>query len=130
MWLTTWILLLLLVLLQCASILAAQIGQKNVSLEFQYDHCFWFGDLNYRVDLNYTAPKERSHEAHWFDVAALVHDKQWDALNKNDQLRKQLELQKALTGWTLPPAQFPPTFKRLRNTTDQFNVRMLTMGHM
>ncbi|DAZ97999.1 TPA: hypothetical protein N0F65_005157, partial [Lagenidium giganteum] len=105
----------------CASILNSNFGLRNVSVDFQYDHCFWFGDLNYRVDLHYTTPKERTHEQHFNEVLALVKAKKWAFLNANDQLKHQIQAKKALVGWELPTANFPPTFKRVRHTTDQYN---------
>eukprot|EP00644_Phytophthora_capsici_P010250 jgi/Phyca11/19686/fgenesh1_pg.PHYCAscaffold_51_\ len=104
----------------CATILGAQFCQKNVSIDHQFDHCFWFGDLNYRVDLNYTAPRERNHEKHCAEVMTLVRAKKWVALNQNDQLKHQVTGMKTLTGWELPPALFPPTFKRVRHTLDEY----------
>ncbi|RLN97557.1 hypothetical protein BBJ28_00017551 [Nothophytophthora sp. Chile5] len=108
---------------KCATILGAQFCQKNVSIDLQFDHCFWFGDLNYRVDLSYTAPGHRSHEKHCAEVMTLVRAKKWELLNRNDQLRRQVEGQKALAGWELPPALFPPTFKRVRHSLDEYLVR-------
>ncbi|GMF32305.1 unnamed protein product [Phytophthora lilii] len=108
---------------KCATILGAQFGQKNVSIDHQFDHCFWFGDLNYRLDLNYTAPRQRNHEKHCAEVMALVRAKKWAALNQNDQLKHQVEAKKALTGWELPPALFPPTFKRVRHSLDEYLVK-------
>ncbi|ETL26095.1 hypothetical protein, variant 1 [Phytophthora nicotianae] len=107
-------------LLQCATILGAQFGQKNVSIDHQFDHCFWFGDLNYRLDLSYSAPRQRNHEKHCAEVMTLVRAKKWVTLNQNDQLKHQVEDKKALTGWELPPALFPPTFKRVRHTLDEY----------
>jgi hypothetical protein len=96
-----------------------------VQPDCQFDHCFFFGDLNYRVDLHYgdaaTQPAERPHEQHFQDVLALVHAKKWTLLNAHDQLRYQLQEQKALVGWELPPALFAPTFKRERESLNRFN---------
>ncbi|TMW64264.1 hypothetical protein Poli38472_012886 [Pythium oligandrum] len=106
----------------CTSILHASLGlHKHLQMDHQFDHCFWFGDLNYRVDLNYTQPKNRTHDEHVHDVRALVRAKKWTVLNANDQLQHQIEQHKTLFGWELPPALFPPTFKRVRATTDQYN---------
>lgn len=110
------------VFVQCATILGTNFGRKNVSFDFQYDHCFWFGDLNYRVDMNYTTPRERTHEQHVDEVLALVKARKWTALNRNDQLKHQVEGKKALAGWELPPAQFAPTFKRVRHVESEYNV--------
>ncbi|KAF4321602.1 hypothetical protein BBO99_00004572 [Phytophthora kernoviae] len=56
----------------CATILGTHFGQKNVTIDHQFDHCFWFGDLNYRVDLSYTAPRKRNHEKHCAEVMTLL----------------------------------------------------------
>lgn len=110
-------------LVQCATILGTNFGRKHVSFDFQYDHCFWFGDLNYRIDMNYTTPRERSHEQHVDEVRALVKARKWAVLNRNDQLKHQVEEKKALSGWELPSAQFAPTFKRVRHAESEYNVR-------
>lgn len=110
--------------MKCASILGASFGMKKVALDHQFDHCFWFGDLNYRVDLNYAKAKDRTSEQHFAEVLAHVRAKKWDVLNANDQLKFQVEGKKALAGWDLPPALFPPTFKRIRHAPDEYNVRI------
>uniref|UniRef100_K3X4F6 C2 domain-containing protein n=1 Tax=Globisporangium ultimum (strain ATCC 200006 / CBS 805.95 / DAOM BR144) TaxID=431595 RepID=K3X4F6_GLOUD len=109
----------------CASILGTNFAMKKVSLDHQFDHCFWFGDLNYRVDLNYIKPRERSSEQHFAEVLACVRAKKWALLNNNDQLKHQIEEKKALSGWELPPALFPPTFKRIRHAPDEYNPQRI-----
>lgn len=100
----------------CASILGSTgVGLKRVQLDCQFDHCFFFGDLNYRVDLNYSHPQPaRTHEQHYAQVLALVKAKKWPTLLANDQLRHQIAEKKALLGWELVPPTFAPTFKRER----------------
>ncbi|CAK4717329.1 unnamed protein product [Aphanomyces euteiches] len=50
----------------------ARLGQKSIELDHQFDHAFWFGDMNYRVNLGYSDPKEMSKEEHWAAVHSLV----------------------------------------------------------
>ena len=38
----------------------------------QYDHCFWLGDLNYRVDLQQLDGVERSEAEHREEVVAII----------------------------------------------------------
>ena len=64
-----------------------------------FDHCFWCGDLNFRVDIT------RKH-ADWL----LQHQSYDDAL-EFDQLRKLLRTGNALEGFLEAPIDFPPTYK-------------------
>lgn len=95
----------------------ARIGNKDVDLDCQFDHCFWMGDLNYRVDLGIPAgaPGSRDgkedHEAHWADVQALVKAGAWDKLMAADQLRAQQRLGRVFVGFREGEYSFPPTFK-------------------
>ena len=34
------------------------IGNTNLDIVSQFDHIFWMGDLNYRLDLNATRPSD------------------------------------------------------------------------
>ncbi|RHZ31892.1 hypothetical protein DYB37_004593 [Aphanomyces astaci] len=49
---------------------SARVGQRGIELDHQFDHAFWMGDMNYRVNLGYTDPKDMTKEEHW----AAVHD--------------------------------------------------------
>ncbi|KAH9157518.1 hypothetical protein AeRB84_000620 [Aphanomyces euteiches] len=98
----------------------ARLGQKSIELDHQFDHAFWFGDMNYRVNLGYSDPKEMSKEEHWAAVHSLVAAKEYNKLYENDQLQHQMHANKVLAGWTTSPCNFPPTFKRLRGKTDEY----------
>ncbi|XP_054809801.1 type I inositol polyphosphate 5-phosphatase 2-like [Prosopis cineraria] len=60
---------------------------------------FWFGDLNYRINM-------------WDEeVRKLVALKKWDELMKNDQLSKELRSGHVFDGWKEGLINFPPTYK-------------------
>ena len=65
----------------------------------QFDHCFWFGDLNFRIDIS------RQH-ADWL----LMH-KRYDQALAFDQLGKVLKEGDAFKGFHEAPILFPPTYK-------------------
>ncbi|ETW09428.1 hypothetical protein H310_00033 [Aphanomyces invadans] len=98
----------------------ARVGQRSIELDHQFDHAFWFGDMNYRVQLAYTDPKDKTKEEHWTAVHALVKGKEYSKLYANDQLQHQMHANKVLAGWHTAPCNFPPTFKRLRGKVDEF----------
>ncbi|KAK2985047.1 hypothetical protein RJ640_016967, partial [Escallonia rubra] len=64
-----------------------------------YSQIFWFGDLNYRINMLDT------------EVRKLVARKQWDQLLDSDQLCKELRSGHVFDGWKEGPITFPPTYK-------------------
>ena len=65
----------------------------------QFDHTFWFGDLNFRIDIS------RQH-ADW-----LMMNKKYDQALAFDQLGKVLKEGDAFRGFKEAPINFPPTYK-------------------
>ncbi|ONK80841.1 uncharacterized protein A4U43_C01F22380, partial [Asparagus officinalis] len=64
-----------------------------------HERIFWFGDLNYRINL----PYERTHE--------LISRKKWSELVESDQLKRELKKGRAFDGWCEGIIKFPPTYK-------------------
>ncbi|KAA8522090.1 hypothetical protein F0562_012596 [Nyssa sinensis] len=64
-----------------------------------HDQIFWFGDLNYRLDMLDA------------EVRRLVAKKQWDELLNSDQLSKELRRGRVFYGWKEGMINFPPTYK-------------------
>ncbi|XP_020594860.1 type I inositol polyphosphate 5-phosphatase 1-like, partial [Phalaenopsis equestris] len=60
---------------------------------------FWFGDLNYRINL----PYERAHE--------LISAKKLPELFAKDQLKQELKIGGTFDGWKEGIIDFPPTYK-------------------
>ncbi|OWM88297.1 hypothetical protein CDL15_Pgr003709 [Punica granatum] len=64
-----------------------------------HDQIFWFGDLNYRLNMADS------------DVRKLVAKKQWNELMNHDQLSKELQVGRVFEGWKEGAINFPPTYK-------------------
>ncbi|KAH9624984.1 hypothetical protein KSS87_012325 [Heliosperma pusillum] len=64
-----------------------------------HDQIFWFGDLNYRLNMADS------------QIRKLVAKKKWNELINNDQLSKELRSGCAFGGWKEGPINFPPTYK-------------------
>ncbi|KAJ6695887.1 TYPE I INOSITOL POLYPHOSPHATE 5-PHOSPHATASE 2 [Salix koriyanagi] len=64
-----------------------------------HDQIFWFGDLNYRLNMMDT------------EVRKLVALKQWDELINSDQLSRELRGGRVFEGWMEGAINFPPTYK-------------------
>ncbi|KAJ0968130.1 hypothetical protein J5N97_025047 [Dioscorea zingiberensis] len=69
-----------------------------------HDRIFWFGDLNYRLNM----PDA--------EVRELVARKQWHELVNSDQLTKELRYGRIFDGWKEGPIDFPPTYKYVLNS--------------
>ena len=68
-----------------------RIGPRPaVDIDNQYHHVFWFGDLNYRVQLNSLDKKEREINAHIAEVKDMIAAEQWPALYAADQLQQEM----------------------------------------
>ncbi|XP_039058582.1 type I inositol polyphosphate 5-phosphatase 2-like isoform X1 [Hibiscus syriacus] len=64
-----------------------------------HDQIFWFGDLNYRLNMLDA------------EVRKLVALKRWDDLINNDQLHNELSSGHVFDGWKEGVINFPPTYK-------------------
>ncbi|GFZ00889.1 myo-inositol polyphosphate 5-phosphatase 2 [Actinidia rufa] len=69
-----------------------------------HDQIFWFGDLNYRLNMLDA------------EVRKLVAKKQWNELLNSDQLSKELCSGHVFDGWKEGAITFPPTYKYEINT--------------
>ncbi|XP_020243935.1 type I inositol polyphosphate 5-phosphatase 2 isoform X1 [Asparagus officinalis] len=64
-----------------------------------HDRIFWFGDLNYRLNMSDAG------------VRKLVAMKQWDELMNYDQLNNEIRRGHIFDGWMEGLIDFPPTYK-------------------
>ncbi|GFP79300.1 type i inositol 1 4 5-trisphosphate 5-phosphatase cvp2, partial [Phtheirospermum japonicum] len=64
-----------------------------------HDRIFWFGDLNYRLYLEDNLTRQ------------LIKEHDWGALQKFDQLRRELEHGGVFQGWKEGNIEFAPTYK-------------------
>lgn len=64
-----------------------------------HDQIFWFGDLNYRINMSDA------------EVRKLVDKKQWAVLLNHDQLSKELRNGHVFDGWKEGMINFAPTYK-------------------
>ncbi|KAM7541625.1 hypothetical protein Aperf_G00000043699 [Anoplocephala perfoliata] len=70
--------------------------KRNVLM---HDHVFWFGDLNYRINL----PNE--------EVKSLIARSAWPELQRADQLSIQREAKEVFNGFNEGPLCFAPTYR-------------------
>ena len=81
---------------------------SHTKLDFthSFDHVFFFGDLNYRIDL----PFDR--------VVTLYKQKQWSGILAHDQLVRESSLKKVFVGFNEARIDFAPTYRWERDTEE------------
>ncbi|KAM7278759.1 hypothetical protein ACFE04_005893 [Oxalis oulophora] len=73
-----------------------------------HDQIFWFGDLNYRLDLGDN------------DARHLIKKEDWRALREFDQLRKEQE-DGVFQGWREENIDFAPTYKYSKSNSNRYS---------
>jgi len=96
----------------------ARIENKALDVTTQFNHTFFFGDLNYRIDLPDGVGLEESEQ--WAMVKSHIDAGEWDKLYAGDQLASCLRQEKCLDGFVDTKPQFMPTFKVLRQAATTY----------
>lgn len=111
-----------------------KLRETALTLDRQFAHVFFAGDLNYRLDRNLVS-QERNEElcrqygvqipnksdkksvyrSHWELTKALIDDKKWKELMEADQLKHCIKCEKVFHGYKEGEYKFPPTFKVARD---------------
>lgn len=97
----------------------------SIDIDNQFHHVFWFGDLNYRVQLNTLDKKKREINAHIKEVKDMIRAKQWHALYAADQLHQAMAENRMFPGFHEAIPDFPPTFKVERAAGYQYQKKKL-----
>ncbi|KAK1306345.1 Type I inositol 1,4,5-trisphosphate 5-phosphatase 2 [Acorus calamus] len=84
------------------------MGTDHQQAILSHDRIFWFGDLNYRLNM----PDA--------EIREFVSRKQWAELIDKDQLREELQGGHVFNGWKEGLINFPPTYKYEKNSDRYF----------
>ncbi|NXU35684.1 SHP2A phosphatase, partial [Drymodes brunneopygia] len=87
------------------------LGDKHLGgfdLTLRFTHLFWFGDLNYRLDMDVQ------------DILTHVVKKEFQALLAVDQLTLEREKNKVFLRFSEGDISFPPTYRYERGTRDTY----------
>uniref|UniRef100_A0A8B9DAZ4 phosphatidylinositol-3,4,5-trisphosphate 5-phosphatase n=1 Tax=Anser cygnoides TaxID=8845 RepID=A0A8B9DAZ4_ANSCY len=87
------------------------LGDKRLSafdLTLRFTHLFWFGDLNYRLDMDVQ------------DILTHVTKKEFDILLAVDQLTLEREKNKVFLQFREGDISFPPTYRYERGSRDSY----------
>ena len=90
----------------------ARLGSmKWMDAASQFDHTWFIGDMNYRIDLQQLDGVEREKERHIDDVLGMIESKDWVTLQRADQLHREVSSKRVLVGFQEGQCNYPPTFK-------------------
>ncbi|XP_040525305.1 phosphatidylinositol 3,4,5-trisphosphate 5-phosphatase 2 [Gallus gallus] len=87
------------------------LGDKRLSafdLTLRFTHLFWFGDLNYRLDMDVQ------------DILTHITKKEFDILLAMDQLNLEREKNKVFLQFREGDISFPPTYRYERGSRDSY----------
>lgn len=111
---------------RCASVYDILRGTSSSTTACRCDasqsshYTFAFGDLNFRTRLPGYVPGSPEHiEA----TNALVAKKDWETLNRRDELYMALRQKDCFVGFQTPLCWFPPTFKVTRGEGYEYNAK-------
>jgi hypothetical protein len=95
----------------CEAIMGVGLGNSKLDVG-QFHHTFWFGDLNYKIDLSLQDnSKHADHAKHFTEVQSMINNRQWDRLWRADSLADQMGKANVFHEWEEEEKDFPPTFK-------------------
>ncbi|XP_063061086.1 phosphatidylinositol 3,4,5-trisphosphate 5-phosphatase 2A [Engraulis encrasicolus] len=83
-----------------------QLGSFDISLRFT--HLFWFGDLNYRLDMDIQ------------EILNYINRKEFEPLLKVDQLNLEREKNKVFLRFAEEEISYPPTYRYERGSRDTY----------
>lgn len=133
----------------CRQILRrARVGNEQLEVTAQFDHCIWFGDLNYRLERPGAAepppepaPRRRqqafeaegsaqqaqtqAHQQAHARLCALARGQYWQDLMALDQLRNARSKGRIFVGFEEGEPQFAPTFKLRRASGFEYDPQRL-----
>lgn len=88
----------------------------------RFNHIFWMGDLNYRLDLRHLLPAATtwSHVEKFGYVRDLIASERFDDLTAFDELGREMRERHVFAGFTEGKLCFAPTFKVARGRPREY----------
>lgn len=82
---------------------------------------FVLGDLNFRTEL--PQGRYKTEQEHHDIIHSLIRDRNWDELNRYDELKRAIRNKECLVGFETPECNFNPTFKVERSAGYKYNEK-------
>ncbi len=92
---------------------------KGVEFLHKFDHIFWFGDFNYRVDF-----QDHGTVMEYNAVLKIIKEQQHvEFLLPKDQLTQQMDMQRVFVGFKEAPISFQPTYRWVKGEREYSNKK-------
>lgn len=88
-------------------------GTHGIPMLHAFDHIFWLGDLNYRLNMQLSAggPNWWPRRMQFGYISKLASQKRYAEIARLDELRNEMSNNVVFSGFSEAPLDFPPTFK-------------------
>jgi hypothetical protein len=105
-----------------------RFGNSMLDFDSQFHHCFWMGDLNYRVDLALARGGDLNvdNKDRFAEVQEVLAKGDYQALLAADQLRHAMKTGQAFSGFSEGDPSFQPTFKVRRSAGFVYNPQRVS----
>lgn len=92
---------------------AERCGTPGIPMLHSFDHVFWLGDLNYRLDMHRLpeGPNRWPRTMQLGYISRLAKQKRFAEIAELDELRNEIVNNSVFVGFSEAPLTFPPTFK-------------------
>nr|ABR16678.1 unknown [Picea sitchensis] len=103
-----------------------RVGVQNIDLLNQFNHVFWMGDLNYRLDFtgmeeNPISPQRRF----WHKKVKQIMTGEYKDMLQYDELSREKSASRVLHGFNEGSINFPPTFKMQKDSTNTYSQKRM-----
>jgi hypothetical protein len=98
-----------------------RMGPWRMDFLHQFEHVFWMGDLNYRLDFGSQGDEKEPGKELFNSIVDKIRAKKFDELFAADQLLRERKAGRAFVGFTEGQYAFAPTFKTIKGKVDEYN---------
>jgi len=95
-------------------ITGVHVGYPGMDILHQYDHVFWLGDLNYRLDYGDQGDEKTPSKELFEKMVEKIKSREFGELFGADQLSREMKEEHVFIGFSEGKYDFPPTFKVVR----------------
>jgi len=103
-----------------------RVGVQNIDLLNQFNHVFWMGDLNYRLDFTGTEENPMTPQRRfWHKKVKQIMTGEYKDMLQYDELSREKSASRVLHGFNEGSINFPPTFKMQKDSTNTYSQKRM-----